>query len=121
RGGDASAFAPAAVFGGQHELDAEALKPIEIKELRLPPRPIEKRRAYAMTPQRFAKRGERGEPDAAGDHPRFRRRIDDRERSPERAEAVDALPVARVVEEARRDADAFVEQRDSAGRAVRGS
>src|SRR6185295_9994973 len=60
RGGDASAFAPAAVFGGQHELDAEALKPVEIKELRLPPRPIEKRRAYAMTPQRFAKRGERG-------------------------------------------------------------
>ena len=82
---------PAAVLGRQHELDAEVAEEIQIEQLGA--RAGRRRTAScdAARAQRFGERRERREPDAARDHPRLGRRIDDGERAAERTEAGDAL------------------------------
>ena len=51
------------------------------------PRPVEQRGFHVARAQRLRQRCERRQADAAGDHPRFGRQVDDGERAPERAEA----------------------------------
>src|SRR6185369_4770047 len=110
---DAAAFAGAAVFGGEQQLDAARAKEIEIEELGGATCSVEEHRPYAARLQRFGEGGERRQADTAGYHPRLRRRIDRHERTPERTETRDALAWSDVVEKLRRDADAFIQQRQA--------
>src|SRR5262249_26585779 len=54
---------------------------------------------------------EGGEADTAGDHPRFRRRLHQRERTAERAETIDAVTGLGVVDQPGGRADALAENR----------
>ena len=60
--------------------------------------------------ERLRKRQEGGEADTAGDHPRLRGRVDGLERLPEGAETPQLRTGLHIVEEARADADALVQE-----------
>ena len=77
-------------------VDAQVAEAVEVEQLRRAARAVEQRRRDAARAQRLGQRGERREADAAGDHPGFGRRIDERERPAERAEAGDALSPGRA-------------------------
>src|SRR5262249_34214332 len=114
----AAVFAGAAVFGREREVDAERAKEIEIEELGRSSRTVEQRCADTAGAQRFGERRERRQADAAGDHPRLGRWLDDGEWTSERTEASDNVAWPRIVDQARRRADAFAENREAGGCAV---
>ena len=103
RSGDEAFRAAAAVFGRQDDPDAEALEEVDVIELGRAPGAVEQRRRRAARVQRFRKRQERREPDAAGNHPRLRRRVDRLERLPEGSETGDARARLDFVQQPRAD------------------
>ena len=70
RHGDPAPAADAAVFGGEHEVDAEAVEELQVVELVAGARAVEERGRHLEGDQGLGQRGERGQADAAGDHPR---------------------------------------------------
>jgi hypothetical protein len=115
----ASAFAQAAVFGRQHEIDAEVAKKITVEEFPGAAGAVEERAPHAAVPQRRRERREGRQSNAARDHPGLRRRIDDGKRTAERSQAVNPLSLARIVEQRRRHADPLAQDREPDGLAAR--
>ena len=73
------------------ERDPEILKQIQTKQLLAPARPVEERGTHAARAKRLGEREERRQPDAARDHPRLGRWLDERKRTAERSQAGEAL------------------------------
>ena len=92
---DAAAFAGAAVFGGQHEIDVEVAKQVQAEQFLAATRAVEQRQSDAARAERCGKRGKRRQADAAGHHPGLGRRVDGRKRPAKRSEHGHALAVAR--------------------------
>jgi hypothetical protein len=110
---DPSALAGASVLGGEHERDPHRAEHVEVKELRGLPCAVKQGRCDTARGQRVTQLGKRCEPDSAGDHPGFGRRIDERERTSERTEARDRIALPGCVDQSGRYADALVEKRNS--------
>src|SRR5215470_5225893 len=108
-----------AVLCRQDESDTSRFEPVQIKELRTCSRSVEQRGLRAARQQRLAKRRERGEADAACNHPRFGGRLDHFEWSSERPETGDRVALDRVVQNFRRHADALAQQRQPLDAMVR--
>jgi hypothetical protein len=75
----------AAVFGREHQLDVERTEKVEVEELGGAAGAVEEGAGDATRAQRFRQRRKRRQPDAAGNHPRGGRAVDDRERPPQRS------------------------------------
>src|SRR5262245_20835773 len=114
----ASAFAGAAVLGREHQLDAPRREPIQVEQLASTSRAVEQRRWRAALDERFSECGKRRESDTARHHPGFSRRIDCLEWFAEWTEARDDVAFDGFEQHARRDADAFAEEREARHAAV---
>src|SRR5262249_39404889 len=104
--------------GGEHERDVQSAEEIQVEQFAAAPRAVEERGRHAAAAQRLGERGEGGEADAAGNHPRLRRWFDDGERPAEGTETGHALSRSCVVDQDRGRADALAEQREGARGAV---
>src|SRR5438093_4490814 len=86
RARDPSTVADAPVFGGQFEAHPQVAEQLEREELCASARTVEQRGRDAPAAERLGQGGKWRQTDAAGDHPRLHRRIDNREGTAERAE-----------------------------------
>src|SRR5258705_11833841 len=92
RHGDARAIAARAVFGCQNEPDPARREPVQVEQFRTATGAVEQSGLRSAREQRFAKRRERSEADAAGDHPGLRGRTDELEGTTKPAEARNRVP-----------------------------
>jgi pyrimidine operon attenuation protein/uracil phosphoribosyltransferase len=119
RNGDAPTLADRSVLGREHEPDASRLEPIHVEQLWSRPCSVKERRFRAAGEERLAKRREWGEADAAGDHPRLGRRINDLEWTPKRTETGDGVSLDGVEQNPGCHTDALAEQRQPFDAVVR--
>jgi hypothetical protein len=111
--GDATADAPAAVFGGEDDGDVHRLEQLDAVQFPGASGAVVERRRRLPCLQRGRQRDERRQADAAGDHPRLRRRIDRLERPAERAEERQLHAGLDARQQRRAGADSLVENRDA--------
>ena len=113
RCGDQAGLAAAAVFRGQHHPDAQPLEPVGVVQVAHGPAAVEQRGRRALRPQRLGQRRERGQTHAAGHHPCRAGRCGDRERLPQRAEALQVRAGFQRVQRAGHHAHLLVEERET--------